>query len=266
MLSFLKTHFEIRPLSQAIVDVQTGNTIGCRRPLLALTVDDGFGDNYEVLYPVLRKERVPLTIFLATDYLDSGRPPWPTRIEVLLRSSVLSRLDFPFKMTLGTVADRDAAARRIRHEWRSLSPEQREDSIAELKRHLRVGDDVFPKSLTWAQVREMRDAGVSFGSHTAYHSMLPWIGNDVARRELALSKERVETELQEPCTLFAYPNGDWDQRSAELVREAGYVAAMSQDRGANWAETNRFSLRRIDIPSYDRCCGVACRTALVSLR
>jgi len=44
---------------------------------VAVTFDDGYGDNYENAYPVVQEYRIPATIFLATQFIGTGEiPPW----------------------------------------------------------------------------------------------------------------------------------------------------------------------------------------------
>ncbi len=44
---------------------------------VAVTLDDGYRDNYENAYPLLQEYRIPATIFLATRFLGTGEiPPW----------------------------------------------------------------------------------------------------------------------------------------------------------------------------------------------
>jgi len=49
---------------------------GAPRPFIALTFDDGYRDNYEVAYPILKKFDVPFAIFLTTGLIDRTLPMW----------------------------------------------------------------------------------------------------------------------------------------------------------------------------------------------
>ena len=43
--------------------------------MVAITVDDGFSDNYDLMVPILLEHEVLASFFVATDYIDSGRLP-----------------------------------------------------------------------------------------------------------------------------------------------------------------------------------------------
>jgi peptidoglycan/xylan/chitin deacetylase (PgdA/CDA1 family) len=94
---------------------------------------------------------------------------------------------------------------------------------------LALGEDHF---MTWAQVREMRASGlVTIGSHTQTHIPLTKQRVADARQELLASKVAVDAHTHSVCTTFAYPNGDFDDKTVDWVRSAGYVLAFTTVRG-----------------------------------
>jgi peptidoglycan/xylan/chitin deacetylase (PgdA/CDA1 family) len=235
------------------------------RPKAVITVDDGFADNFEIMMPVVRALEVPITVFLATDFLDTGQPPWPTMIKAIIQGSRSERMEYPFSASLRTAADRSAALAHIKTIWRGLGLKERGDAIAEFGRHLRAHSVRTPRPLTWEQVRQMRQQGITFGSHTVHHSMLPFVAASQARWELVQSRRRIEEELKEPCHWFAYPNGDYDDSSMSLVTQAGYLAALTQERGINHPGAELMALHRIEVPKDESLGCFACRASLVAI-
>jgi peptidoglycan/xylan/chitin deacetylase (PgdA/CDA1 family) len=88
--------------------------------------------------------------------------------------------------------------------------------------------------MTWEQVRALRAAGHSIGSHTQTHPYLTRVADSVTlRRELVASRERIVREVGVPVTLFAYPFGVESAAVRAAVRAAGYVAARRYG-GSQW--------------------------------
>lgn len=259
-IRFLRENFTLVSLEQGLTYL--GEERSGDRPWVAITIDDGFQDNYTHAWPVLQKYSVPATIFLATDFIDTRRPPWPTQLVEILERTRLQKIEAPFHATLKSLSARSAAARQIKKEWSSLPPMVRFEKLDELRRHLRVDEAPHNLPLTWAQVREMRLGGIRFGSHTVYHSILSEVGQTVVAQELQGSKHRLEDELQEPCVLFAYPDGKHSGLSKTALGLCGYQAAVTQDLGCNNDANEPLALRRIEIPFNDPIPSFRCRTSL----
>lgn len=68
--------------------VQRGEGVG----YVALTFDDGIADNRSTMLPVLREERVPATVFVATAYI-GGRHPDVPALAMLEAADVLALRD-----------------------------------------------------------------------------------------------------------------------------------------------------------------------------
>ena len=77
-------------------------------------------------------------------------------------------------------------------------------------------------------VRRMADAGIDFGAHTGAHPRLTGLSDEAVREELTRSKRAVAEWTRRPCTHFAYPYGDCDDRVARLAgEEFGLCAAIA---------------------------------------
>jgi peptidoglycan/xylan/chitin deacetylase (PgdA/CDA1 family) len=101
--------------------------------------------------------------------------------------------------------------------------------------------------LTWSELRKIAQNGWEIGSHTVNHKILTKICGEEAQKELSFSKEALETQLQRPVTLFAYPNGkrtDFDTGIKDIAREVGYRAAATALDGFNKAGLDPFEVRR----------------------
>lgn len=120
--------------------------------------------------------------------------------------------------------------------------------------------------LTWDEVREMAQSGlVSFGSHTAGHKILTNLSDEEIKEEIVRSREKLIAEkVVEPSFIpFCYPNGNFNDKIAGMVKEAGYSLAVTTAKGWNRFNSDLFTLKRIgihqDISSTEAMFG--CRVA-----
>jgi peptidoglycan/xylan/chitin deacetylase (PgdA/CDA1 family) len=81
-------------------------------------------------------------------------------------------------------------------------------------------------------ILDLRAHNVIFGSHSLTHPLLTHIDRRRQKREIAESKSALEDLLNEQVSYFCYPSGDHDEAVVDMVREAGYEAALTCDRGA----------------------------------
>ena len=128
-----------------------------------------------------------------------------------------------------------------------------------------IGTDVIPPwdrarytgkktlMLSWKQVREMSDGGISFGSHTLTHPLLTRIPRRQAQKEIRLSREIIEQQAGQAVTSFAYPSGDFNSDIKRIVQDAGYSAAVSTVPGSNRVHDDVHALKRNVIQLQSVC-------------
>ena len=82
--------------------------------------------------------------------------------------------------------------------------------------------------LTDDQVKEIIKSNlVEIGSHTLNHLYLKYLPEAIARKQILESKKNLEERYKIQVDTFAYPYGAFSQKTIDLVKEAGYKAAVS---------------------------------------
>lgn len=101
-----------------------------------------------------------------------------------------------------------------------------------------------PDFLTWTQIKEMSDGGMTISSHTLDHPHLSSLNDDQLRSELADSKKILEEKIGLAVDLLAYPGGDYNERVIGFAKEAGYRAAMGVYKVIEQLPKYRYAIRR----------------------
>jgi peptidoglycan/xylan/chitin deacetylase (PgdA/CDA1 family) len=214
-----------------------------------LTFDDGYRDNYQLAFPLLRSHGLTASFFLATGFIDRPHVAWWDEIAWMTRRAQSGQLaagewlDTP--LALGG-AEQDAAIAELLRVYKRL-PEARTgpylEFLGEATGAGRCGlGEAAEMWMTWEMARELRDAGMSIGGHTATHPLLAQTSPERQAEEIATCARRLREELDEEMRWFAYPVGSPDAFSATtkdiLLRQqvelafsfyGGYVSGKSID-------------------------------------
>jgi peptidoglycan/xylan/chitin deacetylase (PgdA/CDA1 family) len=79
--------------------------------------------------------------------------------------------------------------------------------------------------MSWSEIEVLASAGWEIGSHSRSHPRLTTLDPGRLAEELADSKRELERRLGRPCTSFAYPYSDHDDRVCAAAAAAGYSVA-----------------------------------------
>lgn len=249
-MRILAKYYKVVSLRELMCHLQDGPADD---PVVAITFDDGYQDNYLNAFPILQKFGLPATIFLTTGGLDSRDPLWFEQLALALKTTkqdfVDLEIDVPRRFWTRTEAERLRSLDRIFALLRTLSDVERRRFLAEACQRLGFNShgERKDKMLTWDQVRLMHATRIDFGGHTVTHPFLSRLTSEQAIWEVSECKRRIEHELQARVDYFAYPNGrevDFGEWNKNLLREAGYRAAVSTIWGMNYASTDPMELRR----------------------
>lgn len=89
-----------------------------------------------------------------------------------------------------------------------------------------LSDDGFSGFVSSAQVQQMAANGEEIGSHTRTHPHLPTLASNAQQQEISGAKQDLEALGVHPQT-FSYPYGEYTSETMQIVKDAGYVSAVT---------------------------------------
>lgn len=102
-----------------------------------------------------------------------------------------------------------------------------------------------------AQLRRWADAGMEVGAHSRHHPHLPQCDDARLRDETGTCRRELEQLCGRPVDQFCYPFGDFDGRTVDAVRAAGYVAATTTRRGRARVGDDLLRIRRVLVGGHN---------------
>ncbi|HUG48708.1 MAG TPA: polysaccharide deacetylase family protein [Candidatus Limnocylindria bacterium] len=216
-----------------------------------LTFDDAYRDFAENAWPVLKRLRIPVTLFVPTGYPDAtGRAFWWDRLwQAVTQSTNGSQLQTALGlMPMRNQDERWWTARSLIEIHKRLPHEEAMGSVAALCEQLGA-DAPSSEVLSWDELRALAADGVDIAAHSRNHPLLTQVPSDEILEELAGSRTDLEARLpgQAHASVLAYPGGRYDERVTSALAELGFHLAFTTERGLNRVgHTDRFRLRRIN--------------------
>lgn len=238
-------------LDDALARRQSAN----RAPFAALTFDDGYRDNGEVLHPLMERLAAPYAIFVTTALIDGAMPLWWDSIERFIhdqdkvtldgqvvpvpaggKAAVLDSLGAAFK-------SRDATGQR-----RLFDDIARANPVINAYRP-------YDSCLSWDRLRDMNASPyLTVGAHTRTHPLLARLDAQALHGELAQSRAQIGDRLGCAVDYLAYPFGqpfEYGPDAPAIARQVGYRAAFTTSHG-NWFGADPFTLPRALIANKAR--------------
>lgn len=108
----------------------------------------------------------------------------------------------------------------------------------------RVGQ---PGYLGWGDLERLNQEGWEIGSHTLNHPELAREPEPIQRKQIFESKKILEDGLDIKIEYFCYPAGRYNEMTINLVKEAGYLGAVTVEAGTKNSKDKIFELKRIGI-------------------
>ncbi len=266
-LQFFRQCCTVLSLDDAITCV-TGDRPLPRRGVV-ITFDDGYRDVFTRAWPLLKRYRLPATLFVAVDAVERGLI-WPDVVRHAVRQTAQTEVRLEHlgsgvgTLPLASEAQRLHAVRQLDARLRAVSNDVKERALDELTMTLlgvpRMSLTLPGLMLSWEEIRRMHAEGLGIGAHSMTHPVLARLSEAEAAHEIARSGAIVSERLGEPVFHFCYPFGGSEAVGPvhyRLAEAAGFRSACTTSPGANRRDVDQFALKRIDgtYPSLRRFVG-----------
>ena len=250
----IKKYFQVVSLESWLQKKNSGDPLPAKS--CVVTFDDGWLDNYEYAFPILKKHNVPATVFAVSHMIGTDRRFWPNRLMSLfsnlyahdktLLADALSWVPGFDNVMDGSETHRERLFHLVNNckQLTDLCISEHLDGMG-LDNYM-LSDK--PDLMDWDQLQEMSGSLlIDVGSHTCDHVSLNKDLSDILLYEQIVSSKKMLSDiLEKDISLFCYPNGDYTNRASELVAQH-YSGAVTTRHGINKVDEDIYHLRRIGV-------------------
>ncbi|MCX7644529.1 MAG: polysaccharide deacetylase family protein [Rhodobacteraceae bacterium] len=253
-VAMLRQHHDIVPLDTALAEGP-----GRRgRPRAVITFDDGEAGLHRHLLPLLPEIDVPVTVYVATGQIETGRPYWFDRVMGALAQGAcvidLSREGLGrWNLPAAPGAARWAVLGGLLEALKRVEPARREalaDRIAGIRPPPPGRPPLGP--MTRAELAELAaDPRVTIGAHSHCHNLLDQIPLAQAEASMERSRRLLREWTGQEVAHFAWPNGNHGAALRAAAARLGFRSAAALDNRLWRAGADLFALPRLAIGRYD---------------
>jgi len=247
-LAFLRRRCNVVALGDALRALDRRDPLPPRA--VALTFDDGYRDQLDLAVPMLARLGLPATFFLVPGMLDGTAQAWWERLAWIFTRSARDAVPWEGRtLDLRGDARRRSTLASVLEQLKRRDHQGREAAVDELASRCAPDGKLEEQAafLDWDGARELTRRGFTVASHSLNHVILAEEPLPAQEQDLALSRRRLERELDVQVDLLAYPNGkqsDYSQATIAAARRAGYSHALTTVEGWNRPTTAPYEIRR----------------------
>lgn len=228
-----------------------------RKRFVVFTFDDGYVDNYEIAYPILKKHNIPFTVYITTGLPDGHAFLWWYLLEELILENKSLELELGGKFktyNTNSLKEKEIAFNQVRSVLAVADAAELEIHKANMFRNYQARSRQLTQfiSMSWSQIEELaKDPLVTIGSHTVNHYPLKSLSLNESNFELTESKKIIEAHITKEVLHFCYPIGSYSSREVTLTPSCGYRTATTTNMNNFFGDhfNHSFELPRIMINS-----------------
>jgi len=256
-VEYLKKFYNIITLEQLVGYYYIGKKLPNNS--VVITFDDGYKTNYNLAFPILKELNIPVTIFLATDFIENKNFLWVDRLEYAINCTQLNNFKveinkYRVDYKINNYNNKLKCVKECKATLKQFSIEKIEEIVTEIENRLdknlatasQIPNIYLP--LEWSEINVMLASKlISLGNHTHKHAILTKCTDGEVKNELLLSRKIIKEQTGSDPKYFCYPNGqarDFSQRTKEILQEQGFNCGITTISGTNNKRSDVFFLKR----------------------
>lgn len=223
---------------------------------VCFTFDGAYRSILDSVYPLFHERGIPFAIYVATDFLDTGKVPWWMALEALVKENdrlIMDQEGLTDMIICQTLEEKQATYTNLLDHFANITSEERVAAIySECAAHnVDIAALAKREMLSSAELKTLAaDKLVTIGSLAGGMHPLSIMDFDGARENILQSLKKLEAEIGYRPRHFAFPGGNSANLSERDVKVAGIFdldSAVTPVEGALWPEhaAERFALPRI---------------------
>jgi len=222
-----RQHYEVVTVAEGWRRTQCGD-FGAK-PLLSLSFDDGYRDNFIHAAPILEEHGLRGSFYVIAGLVGTRERPWYDRVAAALPDHASARAQVEALKQLPD-AERRAAVEAIVAQ--STNPDTPAD-------HDLIMDA--------AQLKVLVQHGHEIGAHSMTHPILTRMEETGLDAEIAGARRALSLAAGCDIAGFCYPNGSYTPAIAQTVATAGFDYALTTRQGKNRPYAAAMELARVFI-------------------
>jgi peptidoglycan/xylan/chitin deacetylase (PgdA/CDA1 family) len=278
-LQVLQKIYNVSSVRDIVSRVQRGRL---KNKSIALTFDDGYRNNIENAKPLLEKYNVPATFFITNNFGEGKLFWWDRLANLILRTPQLPA-DFNltirgeiFSYSIGEESTINEYLEQLHRKWvapgtpptkrsrlfyklwqlmQPLPPAEIDNLINEIKNWETVNEEVIlpgTSLITEDQLRKLSSHHlIDIGLHTANHVALNYHSAFTQETEILQNKKQLEQFLNKEITTIAYPYGEYNNTTLDIVKKIGLQAAFTVEYNVVKHTSDPLKLGRFQVKNWN---------------
>jgi len=226
---------------------------------IIITFDDGYKDNYDFAFPVLKKMGLKSVVFLATGFIGTHKMFWWDRVSYNILRTEESFLSLPslYNNQIELPESRYAFIEDLLNKIKTMPDSKKNCIIDELQECCGLDNNASNSTMMdWDMAVEMQKGGVELGAHTVNHPVLSQIESDILlEQEIKLSADTIAMKTGVRPVSFCYPVGkesSFNDNVVRAVKKQGFSFAVTLVHGVNHVpHMDVFRMNRLNVNYMD---------------